>query len=268
VRRTDVKWRDQRDRIVANQTNLTARLDSASLSHGIVAGVELARESSTNFAGAEIGPQTPTSPDTDLFNPNPNQLYTGRMVRTGAYTDGKADSIGAYLFDTAKIGDRLELTGGLAWVRFDVDSAAVGAAGADAPLSRLDTSVSWRAGAVYKPRTEGSVYVGYATSFNPSAEGLALTTSTVNLEPEKSRNVEVGTKWDVAGGRLSLTAAGFRTEKINARTPGINPGDPPTVLAGRQRVTGVEVGASGAITRRWMLVGGYAFMRSDIARSN
>src|SRR5262249_42680444 len=57
VRRTDVKWRDQRDRIVANQTNLTGRLDSASLSHGIVAGVELARESSTNFAGAEIGPQ-------------------------------------------------------------------------------------------------------------------------------------------------------------------------------------------------------------------
>ncbi len=46
--------------------------------------------------------------------------------------------------------------------------------------------VSWRAGAVYKPRPNGSVYAGYGTSFNPSAEGLALTPATVNLEPEKS----------------------------------------------------------------------------------
>ena len=56
--------------------------------------------------------------------------------------------------------------------------------------------VSWRAGAVYKPRPNGSVYVGFGTSFNPSAEGLALSAATVTLEPEKTRTVEVGTKWD------------------------------------------------------------------------
>ena len=93
-------------------------------------------------------------------------------------------------------------------------------------------------GAVYKPRSDGSIYLGYGTSTNPSAEGLALSAATVTLDPEKTRNFEVGTKWDVMGGRLSASAAVFRTEKTNARTPAINPGDPPTVLAGEQLVSG------------------------------
>ncbi len=128
--------------------------------------------------------------------------------------------------------------------------------------------VSWRAGAVYKPRATGSVYIGYGSSFNPSAEGLSLSVTTVGLAPENTRSYEVGTKWDVAGEQLSLAAAAFRTEKTNARTPGINAGDAPTVLSGKQRVSGLELGVSGRITRAWTALGAYGFIRSDIAASN
>jgi catecholate siderophore receptor len=128
--------------------------------------------------------------------------------------------------------------------------------------------VSWRAGAVYKPRVNGSVYVGYGSSFNPSAEGLALTAATVLLDPEHTRTYEVGTKWDVADEQLSLTAAVFSTEKTNARTPGVNPGDAPTVLAGRLAVSGLELGASGRVTPRLTAFAGYSFMHSDIEESN
>ena len=55
----------------------------------------------------------------------------------------------------------------------------------------------------------------------------------------------MGTKWDLLRQQLSATAAIFRTEKTNARTPGVNPGDPPTVLAGKQSVNGFEFGISG-----------------------
>ena len=127
---------------------------------------------------------------------------------------------------------------------------------------------SWRGGAVYKPRPNGSVYLGYATAFNPSAEGLSLSAATVMLAPEKTRNLEAGTKWDVMGGRLSLNTAAFRTVKTNARTPGVNPGDPPTVLAGEQVVNGVELGASGRIMSRWSVLSGYAYMQSEIEASN
>jgi catecholate siderophore receptor len=51
--------------------------------------------------------------------------------------------------------------------------------------------------------------------------------------------------------------------------PGINlSGDPPTVLAGRQRVQGIEAGAAGRLPSRWEIYGGYAFMSSRIRASN
>ena len=37
------------------------------------------------------------------------------------------------------------------------------------------------------------------------------------MEPETTKNYEIGTKWDLLNDRLSLTADIFRTEKENAR---------------------------------------------------
>jgi catecholate siderophore receptor len=33
--------------------------------------------------------------------------------------------------------------------------------------------VSWRAGVVFKPADDGSVYVGYGTSFNPAVDAAS-----------------------------------------------------------------------------------------------
>ena len=179
-----------------------------------------------------------------------------------------AVSTAAYAFDTVKLSEEWQLTGGLRWERFDVDDNSVVVTGVPTPLSRVDQKPSWRAGGVYKPKPNGSLYAGFATAFNPSAEGLALTTSTVNLEPETTETFEAGTKWDVMRERISLNGAVFHTVKNNARTPGINPGDPPTVLAGEQIVSGIELGVSGRINRRWTGIVNYSFMHSDIPRSN
>jgi catecholate siderophore receptor len=268
IRRTDMKSRDQVDSIAANQTSLTLRFKTAGIAHDLVGGVEASREASRNFARIEVGPDTPVSPDTDLFHPNPYQRYTGQIVRTGAYTDATANSVAGYAFDTLHVGSAWQVTGGLRWDRFAVDYHSVSTAGESTPLERTDRMVSGRLGVVYKPQQAGSLYAGYSTAFNPSAEGLALSASTASLDPEKTRSYEAGGKWDLREERLSVNGALFRTEKTNARTPGINPGDPPTVLAGRQVVNGLELGVSGAVTSRWSGFASYSFMHSDIARSN
>jgi catecholate siderophore receptor len=260
----ELKPRDMNDRIVANQTNLTAHVATGRLRHEVVAGVEISRESSENHVKSG-----PTAPLADLYHPNPDDPYpAGAIAPTGAWTRGVAGSLGAYVFDTVKPNEHWEFTGGVRFDRFHVDYDSVDTAGVLTPRTRTDKEPSWRAAAVYKPRATSSVYVGYGTSFNPSAEGLALSDATVNLAPEKTRNLEAGTKWDVLRERLSLTAAVFRTEKINARTPGVNAGDPPTVLAGKQVVDGVELGWSGRVTDRWTAFGSLTLMHSDIASSN
>lgn len=255
--------RDMEDGIVANMTNLTARLRTGRLSHAVTGGVEVAHETSENFARTGR-----TAPRTDLFSPDPFDPYPGPIVRSGASTRGTANSVAAYLFDTVDLGAQWEATGGLRWDRFDVDTTAIAVGGVTTDLGRTDNLLSWRGGAVYKPRANGSVYMGVGTSFNPSAEGLSLTAITATVAPEKTVSYEVGTKWDVQGERLSLTAAVFRTDKTNARTPGVNPLDPPTVLDGEQRVQGFELGLSGTITRRWSAFAGYAHMTGDIVASN
>jgi catecholate siderophore receptor len=255
--------RDMVDDILANQTNLTSRFATGGITHATVAGVEFSTEQSLNYA--RVGPLAPTA---DLYNPNPMDPYPGPIVRSGASTDGTANSAAAYAFDTVNIGQHLELTGGLRWDRFAVDYTSVAVGGVATQFDRVDTMTSGRAGVIYKPRTEGSIYLGYGTSFNPSAEGLSLAAGNVALEPEKSKNLEFGTKWDLLRQQLSATAAIFRTEKTNARTPGVNAGDPPTVLAGEQTVSGFEVGISGRLRRWWTAIANYSHMNSTIEESN
>ena len=265
IRRTDWKSRDQSDGVLASQTDVTSRFRTGNVRHALVTGLELSRETSENWNRIEGGGPQPT---TDLFKPDFNTPYESRLTRDGAVNDATARSAAVFAFDTLQLGSRFELTGGVRWDRFALDYRTVNAAAQESTLDRTDDMVSWRGGAVYKPRTNGSVYVGVGTSLNPSTEGLSLSASTVLLDPEKSRSVEAGTKWDLFGGRLGMNAAVFNTTKTNARTPGVNPGDPPTVLEGEHTVSGIELGANGNVTDRWQLFGGYTFMDSEITQSN
>jgi catecholate siderophore receptor len=255
--------RDQTDGIATSQTNITAIANTGPLRHTFVSGVEISRETSENFARS--GPAAPTA---DLFNPDPYQPYPGPITRTGAKTKAIADTTAVYVGDTVKFDDHWEVTGSLRWDHFNLDYKSTAVGGAVTPFERTDKMLSGRGGIVFKPTDSGSVYFGYGTSLNPSAEGLSLAASTQDLKPERSQSFEVGTKWDLAVNRLSVNAALFRTAKTNARTPGINPGDPPTVLDGRETVDGIEFGATGNVTDRLQAMGSYTFMRSEINQSN
>jgi catecholate siderophore receptor len=260
--------RDQRDVILANQTDLTLRLGGGLLSHALVTGVEVIREKSVRYRLT-----APAAPTADLYAPDPDAAFGGPVTRSGEKDDATADSIGLYVFDTVKAGERWEFPVGLRWDRFKVDfqDGPVNGIGQTLGLARTDRVMSWRAAVVFKPSAKGSVYAGYGTSFNPSAEGLLLSASTtsasnLNISPEKNATVEVGTKWDVLRG-LSLGTAFFRTDKTNARTQSLVPGEP-QVLDGEQRVEGVELSATGALTEWWDLFAAATFLKSEVLASN
>ncbi len=274
IRRSDEKTRDEVTDNLANNLNLTTSLDTGFITHSLSMGVEVARETANGIGRA---PLVENDNPTSVFNPDPNDPNLAPLSRDGSSTDATADSLGLYIFDTLKLSERWQLNGGLRWDYFSTDYTAIPATavppGPVVDETRIDRMLSWNAGAVFKPRPNGSIFIGYGNSFNPSAEGLIIsdgsgrTPANVNTAPEESRTAEIGTKWDFYNNRLSLSAALFRTDKVNARVP--DPTDPTvSVLDGEQRVQGVELGASGFITREWTLFAGYVYMDSWIRQSS
>ena len=269
VRRTDWKSRDQTDTIFANQTNLRFDFETGRVKHELVSGIEISRETSRNYGRKDLNGG---GPNTDLEFPNPRQPYIPNIVRDGAVTDTIADSMALYAFDTLKLGEHWQLSGGLRWDSFNVDYTSRSSTGAVTRLQRDDRMLSYRAAVTYKPTESGSIYLGYGTSFNPSAEGLTLgntatATNNLNTDPEQNRTLELGTKWDLFDDKLSLTAALFRTDKTNARTEDPADATDIVVLQGEQRVQGFELGLTGEITESWHLLGGYTWLDSEIRES-
>lgn len=250
--------------IVANNTDVRIDFDTGPVAHSLVTGFEVAFEDQENVNSAQATNQPPT----DIFNPNHNDQPRGPMPRiTGIPNTAGADTLAVYAFDTLKIGEKWNLSGGL---RYDhVKSEYVSGTN---DFSQTDNLLSWRAALAFKPRKNGTIYFGYGTSFNPSIEagnaGLSLAANNEGLDPEESRTFELGTKWDFFEERLSVSTAVFRTEKTDARTPSLDPGAPQLVLDGEQTIQGIEFGVVGSLTKEWKVFANYTYMDSEIDESN
>jgi catecholate siderophore receptor len=156
--------------------------------------------------------------------------------------------------------------------RYRIQASGPAAAGGPNPApayanSRSDTLFNYQLGLVYKPVENGSLYVSIGTSSRPGGsalgngnEDLAIHTgATVGLEPETTRSIEAGAKWDFLNRRLGVNAALFRNEVANARIAenGV------IYMGGNKTVNGAELGFSGNLTSSISLSGGYTLMHSE-----
>ena len=242
------------------QDEVSLHFKVAGIAQSLVAGIEGGREMSNPTRLTFTGVPTAT-----LVNPNENTPFAGTGA-VSSVTHALSDSGGIYFIDTVKLGRYFDLSGGVRYDYFYTQyrSSTVNNNGL---LTRVDKQPTYRAAFVYKPTEHGSVYFDYGTSFNPSAESLSLSVSTSVLPPEENETYEVGTKWDLLRERLTLAGAVFRTEKDNAReTSPTN--SLVTVEAGNQLVKGMQVSATGRISRDFDVIAGYAYLDSKVIASN
>jgi len=199
-------------------------------------------------------------PTTPLLDPNEGLDFSGTTAIATQVTT-TAWSAGVYLIDILKLGEHWQLIGGTRWDYFNASYRQ-----SVAPASAYDQAISatsWRGGLVYKPVANGAIYFDYGTSFDPSAETLSLSAATAALPPEKNQTFELGSKWDFLSDALSLRGALFRIEQLNAREP--DPQDAELdVLAGDERVDGINLEVVGRLTREWRIFANYAYMRSEL----
>ncbi|MCG4452012.1 TonB-dependent siderophore receptor [Pseudomonas sp. MMS21-TM103] len=266
--------RDYSTKLAINQTNLTWRFNTGGLAHTLVSGAEVSREryERTNLTyGLDFTGQV-----FDLDNPP--GYYAGTTnkrdtARTSADLDGRA----LYLMDRIELSEHWEVNGSLRYDHIEGTArSATIASGVTGPYTRFastDEALSSRLGLVYKPVRNGSIYLAWGNSFNPSAEdlvsrGAGLSASTENLDPEENETWELGTKWELFDQRLALNAALFRVTKSNGRIDSNDPLADPVVLDGKQRVDGFELGASGKLTEQWQLFSNFTYLDSEIIKSD
>lgn len=256
-----------------NQTDLSWQVRTGSVAHSFAAGLELGRQETDNFrqtgyfpaTGACPTSSTVTSARVSLSNPLFTDAVCFRQSATDADNHGVARNIAFYLQDQVEFSPRWQAIVGLRREHLSVDLHD-NRSGKN--LSASDDLLSPRAGLVFKPRAEMSIYASYSQAFQPrSGEQLAsLSASNAALEPERFRNVELGLKWDIRPG-LSMTAAAYRLSRSNVAV--VDPGDSSRLVlleGDAQRVDGFEWGISGRLTDRWSLAGGLAWQDAKLTR--
>jgi catecholate siderophore receptor len=253
---------------LTNQTDFSARFNTGSIGHTVVAGLEFSRQ--TSDIGRYNNPFNANNtwiPETPLLDPNPYEPLPGGFQPLSSEQDTTAHTDSAYVIDTVSINKYLDIVGGGRVDHFsaDYDQLTV-ATRAHLKLAHVDDLGSPRAAVLFKPAPFQTYYFSYGTSFDPSAEALTLSTKTANLGPVKAKSFEVGSKHGLMDGALTLTTALFRTTVDNAQTN--DPENPNlTVLSGNQRVQGAELGANGYITQHWELAAGYTYLDSETIES-
>lgn len=126
---------------------------------------------------------------------------------------------------------------------------------------------SWRLGTVYQPSDAQSYYALASSSQNPSAETFSISAATALVDPERTRNYEIGAKFTPWGERLGINIALFRLDKTDART--VDPSNTSVqILDGRQVSDGLEVEVQGSIARGWRVFAGAAWMDPEVVESN
>lgn len=254
-----------RYQILDNQTDLRFSANTGPFKHDVVTGFELYRET---YGGL---PRAAYVPAGDMFfnMANPSNAFAGTWSMEGTnQSRSVVNDAALFASDTVTLSKHWQVLASLRYDRWRAETTAPSGA---TLTSSTDGAWSGRVGVVYKPVEPGSLYASYSRATQPTAIGASTnnliygTASTNNYTPATSQTYELGTKWDLAGGALGLTAALFRTELSNSWQYTSDDTSPVRALPAK-RVDGIELGLQGNITDKWSIFAGITRMKSRITK--
>lgn len=281
----------------ANQTNLELERVLGGMKHTMLFSLELTNHKVTN-GGYNVTTATPTNcqtygrnnvissahcfvsaagvPVSDL-----NNFLKYSITRGAVRSDWSTKTISASVMDTVDVTDRLALSAGLRVDRFDYSNTNGGL-----QYKLMDNLVNAQVGAVYKFLPYANVYANISTGsdFNGGESdvtscgygGLCLVGSGESAistftksKPEKSTNVELGSKWELMDGKLLATGALFQVTKrdVMEANTGNNYALNGTLNTGAYKVEGIELGLAGNITSKLSAHAGLAIMDSEVTKT-
>jgi catecholate siderophore receptor len=253
--------------VLQAQSDYSSKFQALGFQHSLIAGVDVNHENARRNNSATTGLPTPYA-DTLVGTPNNGVGITDSRVLAPTMSF-KSQNLGTYVQDTVQWTDEIKLQGGLRVEHFS--TTYTDAQGYSVDLSK--TLASPRIGALWQPNANSTYYTSWGTSYNTSGDtylygvgtSLAPLTlqgtpqtlkpnpnlTTLNTPPEKSRNFEVGGKWELFEGKSLLGLAFFHSEKYNERNTDVDSATNQFLLSGKRHATGLEFNFAGRLSPAW-----------------
>lgn len=253
----------QKSKTFNNISNFTTSFNTGAVAHDLVFGFEYSDEThkSTDRANLTV------TPAANLYNPD--VVAASDIPALVGHGENRTKVASAYVADTLRFGDQWIVNLGLRsdsyrlTVRdFDANNVQTGESKAAKSL------FGYKAGVVYKPVENGSLYVSYATTQTPpghsgSLSGTATNINNPNVDPSETESLEVGAKWEFFEGRLGLSGAWYKTNLTNQYVQDTD-GDGVAENYGDREISGFEFGLVGKITDKWNITAGIQTMEDEV----
>jgi catecholate siderophore receptor len=240
-----------------NQTDLTYNLKIGSISHRLLAGVEIGFQENENYRILAI-------PNSSIAASSPFASLAFNSSRDrNTSTDISNQAI--YIQDQIYLNEQYQIIAGLRYDQFKTKFNDIKNSSNSANVN--DQFLSPRVGLVYKPIEPVSIYTNYSLSYLPrTGEQLtSLTFSNKSFDPEKFTNIEFGLKYDLLQS-FSISSAIYRLERSKmAITDPSNSSN--TIIVDGQVTKGFELGVAGKLFDAYSMYGGYTYQDAEITKT-
>ena len=168
------------------------------------------------------------------------------------------DVLSFYVQDEIQLSENFIAVIGARYDEFDIEVNNVKSAEV---RNRKDDELSPRAGLIYKPQDNLSIFLSYSESFLPrSGEQFANINGNNNkLDPNTFENLEFGIKWNIDD-RLAFSASVFEIEQSS---PQVADNDPATLDVIDSQIDGFEAQIQGQVNDDWSITASYGYLDGE-----
>ncbi|MCG6204698.1 TonB-dependent siderophore receptor [Rhodopseudomonas sp. HC1] len=240
---------------IGNRFDTTLRGHLFGLANEFVAGFDINR---ITFSHTNNSPYAGTS-SVSPYNFDPGNFQFISPTRPSFHT--QTLQYGLFAENRLSLTDQLSVVGGIR-----SDHPSVERTDFLTPSNSFEktySAPSWRAGLVYTPIKDLAFYGQYSTAVDPVTNLITMTGVNRDFALSTGKQVEIGVKQQLAGGRAEWTLAAYQIVKNNllARDPQ-NPANTIPLQIGQQSSRGIEASAGLKVTDTLRLDANVALLRA------